>query len=240
MCYLLSLFLDGAIVIVVFCFVNAGIKNGFIKSLSRLIGAAIAISLAVYIASFLSEYIYDRFIRDYLVEKISVAIQGATSSNVNLKVNNLFNQMPSIISNSLVYYGITSSSINDTILNAQGGAAVAVADMLSPVVINIIRTIVVSVLFIIFMYVINIAIRTIDTMFRVPVLRQINGLVGALFGGAQAMLIIMIAMFVIQFGLAMIDNVPEIFSESTIQSTYIFKHIYNNNLAYKIFDSIKV
>ena len=48
----------------------------------------------------------------------------------------------------------------------------------------------------------------------------------------------MIIMLLIRVCVPMMKDIPEIFSDNTINSTYIFKYLYYNNLMYEIFLNI--
>lgn len=221
-------------------FVKSGIRRGIIRSLFELVGAAIAICLALYISSLLSDFVYTEFIRQPMIDKITDTLVINGTGNTGVKATELFNRLPILIQNSLKFYGITSGTINDTIMNATGDVAVAVADIFAPVIISLIKTVFVSVVFMIIMVFVKIIVNSVCRVCKLPIIREVNSIFGAMFGGFKGMIIICLLMLILRLFLPLIDTQQQELASNTIESTYVFKQIYNNNPAYKLFDELRI
>lgn len=237
---ILGILLDGIVILLFIIFVYDGFKRGVVKSAIDLIGALIALFLSYYMATQFSQIIFDSFIRQNLIESISKALNETSGKDVNTQVEAIFLSLPKYISNTLGFYGVTPHTINTTISSSVGNATEQVLSNISPVVINLIRSVLVSVLFVLLLSLVGVISRALNRAFRLPLLKQINEIAGAVFGVLKCVIILLVITLVLRVFIPTLSNVPDILSESTIDSTYIFKFIYNNNPLYSLLHSLGI
>lgn len=236
----MSFLLDLGVILLFIIFVVEGFHRGVVRSLLDLVGAIVSLLLASYLASVFSEMIYHEFISGALIEKIDSVLKSNVTADVNTQITAMFEDFPQFVTNSLGVYGITASSINDIINHSAGNAPAEIESMISPVVINGIRTILVGVVFIVLMAVIGTLVRSISRIFHLPILKQLNQLLGIVFGALKCVIILLILTLMIRVFVPMFNPVPQIFSEQSIESTFIFKHIYDHNPLYSALKGLGV
>lgn len=228
-CDFLAILMDiVTIILFLFC-VHSGYRRGAARSLIDFIGALVSIVLASFMSNAASEIIYTTFVRQNLINNIRTTINGSTTLSINAQIDKYFSNIPSILSGAMENYGITSGHIKDIVSSAQGDAAANIADLLSPVIISSIKTIVFFIIFIILMIFVGIISRGISRIFRIPILKQVNGLLGGLFEALKFIAILLILMLFIQTLLPLINVPMSVEFEDAIESTVILKGIYNNN-----------
>ena len=115
----------------------------------------------------------------------------------------------------------------------------SIVNLVSPIVIDLIRTICLVILFIVLMIVVKVAARVIDRIFRLPVLSGINSLLGAVLGLVKCAVLVMLVCFVVQVILPMTGISPGIFSQENIESSTLFKYVYQHNLFEWLFGIFK-
>ena len=106
-------------------------------------------------------------------------------------------------------------------------------DLLSPVVINLSRIVLMVVLFSVFMMVVRIVVRTVAAVFRLPLLRQINGLLGAAFGLLSGVIVVMLLCAVMQPAAPLLGQPGT--TQQAVQESRIYQLVYENNPVYSMF-----
>lgn len=225
----MGILLDTVILFLFILFIVSGFKSGMIKSLIGFIGTIIAFGLSLYLSNIVADFIYNNYIDNMLVSQINETLNEHISHNINDKAAAVFNELPYFLSGSLTMFGITHDRIKNVIESSTDNASNEIVKLLSPAVINIIRTVVMSILFIIISMIVGFFVRTIKRVARIPVLRQVDQFFGALIGGCKCFIILSLITFLLKVFLPMSNSIPEIFSRNTIDSTFLFRTFYDNN-----------
>ncbi len=211
-------------------FTVSGYKHGFVRALISLLGAIFSLGIAVYLSSIISNYIYMNFIQPGLLEKVNDIILSEPQ-----EIREKFESIPKIILNGFESYGITFEKINHIIINDKVNAAGLIVELFSPIMINFIKVISTTFLFSVFIVLVRIVTKTIGKLFKLPILRQIDGLLGAVFGFFKGCVVLMILMLFLRIVLPSMSKEPYVLSEENIDKTYFFKGLYYNNPAYGVF-----
>lgn len=223
------LILDFTIVILFFIFIFSGFRVGLVKSLLSLINIALSLFISIYVSFGLSNLIYNQFIKENLINELQTSID-----NSSINSESLISTFPNFISNSFSYYGITSKDLTDIINSGKEDIAYQILDVISPMFIQIIHLSLSMVLFFVFIIIFNIMSKWILSIFKIPVLSQINHLFGGILGILKGYLIVTLLIFCLRSWAQSTNYNSNLFSYSSIESTFIFKHIYTNNLIYNI------
>lgn len=102
---------------------------------------------------------------------------------------------------------------------------------IKPIIVLIIQIIVFIIAFSILMIVVRMLSNIITkTLKIVPVVGPINTFLGGVLGLLQGLIIIFIIMLIIKLIISITNNETMLFNNTTIEQTYIFKHIYNLKL----------
>ncbi len=209
-----------------------GLKNGFVKSLISFVGAILSLFLAVYLAGMASQFVYTQFIEPAFISQVETVIR---QNGVNL--DSVFVNVPKFISNSLASYGITPTSISHIIINSSvASVPKQISKLFSPVIINFLKLTFTVVLFVACMFLVRLISKLLGRVVKLPVLRQVDGLLGALFGVFKGYVIISIVICSLKIFLPTMKNLPEVFEMQSINSTALFKEMYNKNLTYGLFE----
>lgn len=232
----MSIFLlDGAIIILFGLFIFLGFKNGVARSLISFIGAIFSLIFSIYISSIASEFIYDTFIEENLTTSI-----GQTLSDKSFKSEDVFDKLPNFVSNALKIYNVTSEKISTIIKSSSVDKSKALSDLFSPAVKGVIRDILSILIFWLLMIFIGTICKNLSYVFRLPILRQIDGLLGGIFGAFKGYVIIVILMMFLKMFLPVAKVVPDVFSDKNMDSTILFSHMYKSNLIYELYKSINI
>ena len=182
----MSIVLDVLVVAVVVLFALLGLRKGFLKSLAGLVGAIAALVVALTVSRFLAQWIFDAFLQQPLTQAIADAIteSGATTAE------GIQNALPGYLQSLLGWTGSGAQALSGMIASSADTVAKAVMTVVSPAVINLLMVVLTIVLFFVFLLLIRLALRLLDKVAKAPVLRQVNGLLGVLFGMGKGLLIV--------------------------------------------------
>ena len=229
-----SLILDLSVILVFCLFLISGFKNGLIKSFFGFISFVVSSCAAVYLADYASLTVYQGFI----APAISRETENLIAKN-SFDASAVFSGLPNFVLNMLPNYGITPSNLNHIINNnAMGVLPSKIADVFLPMIIGILKPIFTALLFTILLFLTRFLIAFIIKLFKVPVLRQANNLIGGIFGFLKAYIVVAVFMFCLKGFLPFWENSPNIFSTESVHKTVVFKKIYENNLINKFFPNI--
>lgn len=233
----MSILLDAGIILLFAIFIVSGLKRGLVRSLIGFVATVIAIVLSMYLSKIASIFIYDNFIKNNLLVQINDILNEYVGRDLNEKTAAVFNELPKMLSNTLMFCGVTSNVVGDVIENSTGNASYELVKLFSPTIISVIRTILVPFIFVVIYTPLNFLNRIIGRIFKVPGLRQIDQVLGAIIGALKGFLLIVLITFLLKMFLPMMSNIPDIFSKNTIESTFLFKEFYRNNIIYDFLQS---
>ena len=232
----MSIFLlDGTIIIIFALFIFLGFKNGVAKSLISFIGAVFSLVFSIYVSSMASEVIYSNFIEKNLTSSISQTI-----SDKNFKSEDVFNNVPHFVSNSLKIYNVKNEKVTSILKSSAADKAKAISDLFSPAIKGVIRNVLSILFFLLLMVFMGTICKNLSYVFKLPILRQIDGLLGAIFGAFKGYVVIVILMMFLKMVLPVSKVVPAVLSDKNIDSTIVFSHMYKSNLIYELYKSINI
>lgn len=219
----MSFFLDVITVAVFILVIYRAYRKGLIKTLIEMAGFIVSCLAAVCLSNPIGDWIDKKYFNELVTGLVTKFVK--TSGENNLKFfTGLLGSFPGAVNKSL-------SGINAMIGKASEKAMTQVISRISaPVSASISRSIsffaILSVCFI----AIRLLARFSDVVKRMPIIRTLNGLGGAAIGIIEAVLVMFVFStllnIVISF-MALQKNPP--LTSSTINSTYIYKYIYNVN-----------
>lgn len=225
----LSILLDLTILILLVCFTYFGFKNGVIRGLTSFIGVILSIILSGYLSNIVANFIYYNLIDDIIISRVNNMVLQYGVEGVLNNFNKIFSSMPTILQSFLLYSGISQQIINQTINDTVVDIGFEVARVISPLIISVIRTISMSIIFTILMFFVRMISRNIKVIFKIPILKQCDRLIGAILGLSKCLLIFMFVTFIIKMLVPFMPSVPMIFFNETIDDTLVFKYIYYSN-----------
>ena len=224
----MGILLDIGFVIIILLCVVFGYKKGFFKSIAGFIGAVIAMFLAWVLAGLIANALYQGVFREKLIDNISAVLSNDALASFPEKAAQVVANLPGFLSNTLNNQGITSSQIEQSLQAAGNNAAPATADLISPAVIWLLQLLLTVILFFILVILVRLVIKLIGNVFRLPVLRQVDGILGGLFGIFKGVVYIFLVCILLQLLMPVIGNSSEPMKQ-VLDNSFIYQFIFYNN-----------
>lgn len=227
------------IVLVLFLVLGAylGHREGFLKTLVRLAGWILALWAAAKFSSAIADYIYVHYIKDELLRAITNAIVADTAGGTEILSFHLpafmesLAQMPEFLRNIIT---LNADKISDTLNLAisqtgRSAAQAIVSTVLGPMVTGVLRGAVFAVLFVVCRLLVTLLTKVLSIVDYIPVVAQINGVLGAGAGLVNALLKVFVFAAVFQIVVVFTNGSIPLFSKQALEATVLFKHfVYNN------------
>ena len=174
--------------------VAIGAHRGFIRSAGHFLGARVSAWLAALLGGAVAQWVFDALFRPALVERIGESLANLGNGDTYTAVQGVFSSLPEFVLRALEDAGVTAASVTEALAGQSGQAADLIADSLSPVFVGFLKVLAVIVLFCLFMVVVRILANMLSTVFHLPVLNAVNGLLGGVFGFLLAVVSIWIVL----------------------------------------------
>lgn len=214
--------LDFALVLIVALFVFIGYKKGIIKSVYGLISLVVAGAGSYFGSKYLSNWFYTFFFEKSVNESIHQSI-SATAESVTASTESVFENLPDYVKNFVGFFKISEASLFDSDSTVQMIEA-DLQNTIKSAVVEILGFIFIIVLFILILILMKLLSKTILSVFEIPVIKQINGLFGMVFGLAEGLIICYIAVLVCRLIMPQTDNA--VLDAEMINSSVVFSKIY--------------
>lgn len=211
-------------------------KRGFLKSFYNGISSFAALILVFSFHAPFQAYLEQSAVGDTVKDKIRINVETSLYANPKINSNNPDDSAAQEVIESLKLPDFITSWLTDTLKNKQESyndfkysLTESVTDIIFPLAMQILS--------IVFLYLIIriclwIFFCVLKLIIEIPVFGTIDRLLGAVIGGVNALLIIYIISALIML-LTPVKSVPDV--ESGINSTFIFKYFYYNNLLTNLF-----
>ena len=217
---------DIIIIAVIVLFTAIGVKRGLAKTLLNLAGLVVTAISAYYLSSFLSQLIYDSFLKQTIINNIQQMVE---QNGIDYALSNCLEAVPQWINGILSFiigiFGISLNEYQSEILlpkNVSTSVSQIVESAVSPVVTSVLAIILIIVLFIIILIIVKKLVKLISKVFNIPVVKQINQLLGGIFGLAEGLLFVFIAVNIF--------DIVTVFSNPALLNNEIF-----NGAVFKFF-----
>ena len=236
----MSLIFDIIILAVCLITIFLGAKRGFVKSVMKLCSSVASLFAAYALYPTLAAYIKENFLHRTVADNIAATIKSITSSgaganSVSYNIEKLFADMPEAFSQIVARYNAdlpqlrdTYGSVADVTEAAVDSLAMAISAPVTDVLANIISF---ALIFAAAMLVLSIITWILDLIFKLPVLKAANTLLGLIFGVVCALVLAwlmgMVSIYLIG---AMSSIYPELFNSTVVQNSVILKFISENNI----------
>lgn len=206
----------------------AGFKKGFARSVLGLLGAIAALFAAVYLSSWIAEFIYVTFIQQNIINNVVVTLESNTASVAN-GIQAIATLFPAYVSNSLSNLGYSPADLNALLSSGTNEAAMAINSLVAPIITSLIRIIAFVLLFVILRLLLYLLLRATGLISNLPVVRHVDSLFGGIFGLAQSVIVIYVFVAILITVLPFWSQTPDTLSLANIDNTYVFKYFYYRN-----------
>ena len=221
--------LDGIILLICLICVLVGVKKGFIHSVVRFLGAVIAALLASTLGGALAQWLFDTMFRGAMVEKINSSLQALGSSIAAAAAGQVLASLPDFLVRALEEAGVTLETVSHAINSQTSGAAGMVVDYLSPVFVNFLKVLAVIVLFFLFTTLARLLAALISDLLRLPILRELDGVLGGAFGFLLALVSVWVVVAGATVFMPMLDSSSQQQVQAALDSSLLTGTLVNMN-----------
>lgn len=173
-------------------------KRGIAITIINVAGVALTGFLAYHISNFLASWVYTAFVQQTLTTNLQQMID---TQGINSAIANSFSALPNWVMGMLGFFlsifGLDSSVYtNDFQVPNSAAAAVStsvVENLIQPVIIGMFRLVIGVVISIIIFIIIKILVKKLARVFKIPVVKQINKLLGGVLGLTEAAILVFFA-----------------------------------------------
>ena len=172
-------------------------KRGIAITILNVAGVALTGFLAYHISNFLASWVYTAFFQQTLTTNLQQMID---TQGINSAIANSFSALPNWVMGMLGFFlsifGLDSSVYtNDFQVPNSAAAAVStsVENLIQPVITGMFRLVIGVVISIIIFIIIKILVKKLARVFKIPVVKQINKLLGGVLGLAEAAILVFFA-----------------------------------------------
>lgn len=199
-------------------------KRGIAITILNVAGVALTGFLAYHISNFLASWVYTAFVQQTLTTNLQQMID---TQGINSAIANSFSALPNWVMGMLGFFlsifGLDSSVYtNDFQVSNSAATAVSasVENLIQPVITGMFRLVIGVVISIIIFIIIKILVKKLARVFKIPVVKQINKLLGGVLGLAEAAILVFFAVNIFS-GVLEFSN-PEMLNNPMISGA-IFK-----------------
>lgn len=220
----MAILIDLIVVAIILFFVFTSARRGFVKVLVETVGFIAAVILAFTISTPLAETTYDKIIEPPVL-KAAVNAVGESAEH------EAWNALPDfLINNESAFFGTTVNSFTEKITanmseGIENAVTTASQEVVKPVASKIISLLYSIVLVIVLSVVVKFLARIINKLFSFSVVGSLNRTLGGVVGAVKGFIVAFILCAVVSLILSFTGKPFLIFSEDTINQTYLFKFL---------------
>ncbi len=208
-------------------------RRGFLASLFKVLGFAIACAGAYIGSRALAETIYQLFLRQKLIKTVSEALVN-TTADLNSSVNAVLGTVPNWLQGFFVdFFGGQQGVRNEVgslMSNSVDSMSVSVTDgMLYPIIYTVLQAVCFILLFFAIMIVVRGLSKILKSVKHIPLLGPVNSLLGGILGLLQGVLMIVVLVLALNLFNGVTANSVSYLNEEAINETYIFRYFYDWN-----------
>lgn len=194
---------DVIVLLIVALTVFLGYRRGFLRTIVQLVGCLLALILAFSFSQTVSTWVYDTMLRDTVYEKIETAWQDTTASGaatLSDKVESMTEALPGFVKSVWDPESVTKEL--QQFLNsgetAQSASVFLTDTVLRPILVTVIRFIAFLILYALLMVAVKLLVKLIKPLSRLPLIRQADGVLGAVSGFLKGILFAFVAVTILQ------------------------------------------
>ncbi|MCQ2513776.1 MAG: CvpA family protein [Ruminococcus sp.] len=218
------------IISIVVLFIVIGVFRGFLGTVLGFVSVVAALICSYYLSGILGKLVYDMFIADELSANISEYIYRYGASYA---ADNFINALPSWAEKFISVFAkvpdfdvsMVANSVNISADNAISTTTTLIVDAVADLVVPLISSVFMMFLFLVLMIIFKLISRVILKIVDFPVLKQINAVLGGVFGAAEGVIVVFLVALIAYY--VMSSNYPQLLKDSSVTGV-LFKTIYNS------------
>ncbi len=213
-----------------------GWRKGAAKTLLSFCAVVVALVLSFSMSQFVSQFIYNTFIKDSLEAKIGDFLIESPVGGLVFEAAAFMSSLPVLVLNSLESFGITTLTLENACAQGASGidsqlASESVAQTIAPVITGIISLVVNIILFVVFYFILRLIANGLSKVFRLPLVRFPDSLLGSVLGAAKGLVISVALALLISLLLPVIPDSWGFISEETLNKSIMYSFVNNGGLS---------
>ena len=227
-----SIIIDIVVVLIILCSTVSCAKQGFVKKVLLFAGFLVSLFGAIFISKAATGFIYTSFVQQpvetFLQSNIGTAPQNA--AEVASSFEAAVSSMPEFVANGIKeFFGLdiqqqASSLLGESLQNAPH---ILADKFVKPVASSIIQVVLFTLLFVILSFIMRRFARILGRRWHIPVLGQVNTILGGTLGALEGFLLIFVFAVIVQLINIFTSYQIAFLNSETIEATYLFKYFYN-------------
>lgn len=215
-------------IIFLLVFAVIGAKTGAAKAFARFFSFILAFTAAAFLAHFIAQVIYSAFIKTAIISNINSVINDAGLTTASQKAAELFSGFPVVFANILTYFGISQLSLTSML---DAGAVNSIEGLFMTPVVAVISIILFIILSGILLFVVRKLMFLVAKLFRLPVIRIVDSVLGLFVGLLEGMLLVFVFAMAIKLAIPFTSGNLLVLNEEYISESYFFSIIYFGNFS---------
>lgn len=216
---------DLAAVVLLLSYIMVSARRGFASTMITFIGYVVALASAKFLSTLMAPAIFDMTLRDGLVTKVQSALtdspQGIELAGM---VAGALEALPSYVAGLLDIGGYNADGLLAMLVDyPQKAATTLVDEVVAPVVIGLISTVLFFVLFSAIMLVVHSLARFFYGVRSIPVVGPINSLLGGAVGLLTGAICLCVVLVLLEFVLMFTGDALEFFNQDVLDQTYTYR-----------------
>jgi uncharacterized membrane protein required for colicin V production len=213
--------LDLLVILIFLLSVWLGHKRGLIKTVTGIVAFLVAMVLSSMLSAPLANVLYDKAVAPTIESAVEEQLQQM-QNNAAQELGNVYDALPSTVQNLLAYAGIEDAEAFAERVPAGETTALTqrVSEAVRPVVMPLLQGLCSLVLFLILYILTRLAMKLLNVVVKLPLLKQVNKTFGFIGGAVSGLLWVLFAVRVMQ-ALASFAVAGDLLTAATLEQTTI-------------------
>ena len=223
---------DIILILIFVLLIIIGCKRGAAKMLLNIVFAFFSYAAAIFLSNYLSDLIYNNYIKDKVISSVSSFVSQSQISSATRNISDTVSNLPVTIKAAFAFTNNDlSQTITEAVKEAPQKALQSVESAIAPIVTAFLSFLLSILLFIIISFLLRfLLMRPLLKVFKLPILKQVNIILGGVLGAIDAVLIVSFLAYLMRILIPYIGDKSFMLSESTIYNSYIFYYFYSGNI----------
>lgn len=194
--------LDAVTILIPILCIVFGYRRGFLRSVVQLVGLFAAFLVAMHLSSALAPQVFDDFISQPLQETVISTIRESDTTSIEEQVQAVVDGLPEFLVNLLNADEAAKTALEQLSQQVDESAPVVaetlVVNVIRPLAVSLIHFILFILLFAVLMLVVKLLTVIIKPLTKLPVLHQVDGVLGGAIGVLKGVLFVLVAVTAMQ------------------------------------------
>ena len=230
----MNVWLDLGVAALIILFGYSGFKRGLLYMAINAVGTIVSLVAASFVASMLSQLVYNLLFRDNIINGLTEATAGISTSDPVKAAEETLNAMSNFSLNVFSLLGINKDALGDTIRKSVIGIPGTVEEIIRPYALKTISCVLTMILYLIMMVIVAFLAKKMTNGIDRTVLGVPNKVLGMVLGVAEAVLIAMAVGLIVYFVMMFISPESCQSLRESINNTVFYRAIEKISLPEKI------